>query len=144
MSKLKYRRQVAALLVRRVKGQLQVLMITSRRSGHWLIPKGWPMQRRTAAEAAAQEAFEEAGVVGEVTSRPRGRYHYTKVFDDRTTAPCMVDVFVLKAAKQRDKWREKNMRKRRWMNLSRAAKSAHERGLADLLRQFAKRPETDA
>ncbi|MDB5542188.1 MAG: hydrolase [Devosia sp.] len=144
MTKSKYRRQVAALPVRRIKGELQVLMITSRRSGRWLIPKGWPMQRRTAAEAAAQEALEEAGVVGKVTSRPRGRYHYIKVFDDQTAAPCMVDVFVMKAVKQRDKWREKNVRKRRWMNLSRAARSAHEHGLADLLRQFARKPYSDA
>jgi 8-oxo-dGTP pyrophosphatase MutT (NUDIX family) len=138
VSKSKHRKQVAALPVRKVRGELQVLMITSRRSGHWLIPKGWPMERRTAAEAAAQEALEEAGVVGKITSRPRDRYRYLKVFDDQTAAPCMVDVFVLKAAKQREDWREKSVRKRRWMNLSRAAKSAHERGLANLLRRLAK------
>ena len=135
-SKPKFRKQVAALAVRRAAGELQVLMITSRRSGHWLIPKGWPVQQLSRAEAAAQEASEEAGVEGVMSTRPTGRYEYVKLFPDDSSVPCRVDVFLLRTKKQRAKWREKKVRKRRWMNFEEAAKAAHERGLSKLLRRF--------
>jgi 8-oxo-dGTP pyrophosphatase MutT (NUDIX family) len=139
-SKLKFRKQVAALPVRRADGELQVLMITSRRSGHWLIPKGWPIAKHSRAEAAAQEASEEAGVEGVVSTRPTGRYEYIKVFPDESSVPCRVEVFLLRTKKQRTRWREKKVRRRQWMNFAEAAQLAHERGLKRLLRQFANDP----
>jgi 8-oxo-dGTP pyrophosphatase MutT (NUDIX family) len=135
-SKTKHRKQVAALPVRRAGGELQVLLITSRRSGHWLIPKGWPMRRLSSAEAAAIEASQEAGVEGVVSSRPLGRYEYLKVFPDETSVPCRVDVFMLRTKKQHSKWREKKSRVRRWMSFEEAAEVAHERGLKKLLRDL--------
>ncbi len=54
---LDQRLQVAALPWRENGGELELMLITSRLSRHWLIPKGWPMKRKTPAAAAAQEAF---------------------------------------------------------------------------------------
>src|SRR3954453_14878196 len=61
--------------------RIEVLLVTSRRSGRWTIPKGWPMPGKTLAEAAAQEAFEEAGVSGTVGPRPLGTFRHVKQQD---------------------------------------------------------------
>ena len=59
--------QTGALPWRRAKGdQLEILLVTGRLSGRWIVPKGWPMRGKTMAKAAAQEAYEEAGVRGKV------------------------------------------------------------------------------
>ena len=50
----------------------EVLLVTGRRSGRWMIPKGWPMSGKSLAAAAEREAFEEAGISGSVDSRPLG------------------------------------------------------------------------
>ena len=54
------------------------MLVTSRGTGRWIIPKGWPMKRKAPHAAAAREALEEAGVVGEVQSSPLGSYSYEK------------------------------------------------------------------
>ena len=56
----------------------EVLLITSRKQGHWLLPKGWPKGKTSFAENAAREAHEEAGVTGQVQSDPIGDYTYMK------------------------------------------------------------------
>ena len=72
------RLQVAALCWRRSGKGLRILLITSRDTGRWVIPKGWPMRNRTDAEAAAREAYEEAGLRGIVAERSIGLYTYRK------------------------------------------------------------------
>src|SRR3546814_3720198 len=65
--------QVGALPFRRsADGVLEVMLITSRDTGRWIIPKGWPMEGRSGPSAAQQEAFEEAGVLGIITGMPNG------------------------------------------------------------------------
>jgi hypothetical protein len=64
--------QVAALVYRYEAHELQILVITSRGTGRWIIPKGWPQVGRTLADTAAREAYEEAGVRGEISSQPIG------------------------------------------------------------------------
>src|SRR3974390_952808 len=67
------RRQVAALPLRRTKsGALEVLLVTSRGTGRWIIPKGWPSKRLRDRKAAAREAREEAGVKGKILPKARG------------------------------------------------------------------------
>ena len=67
--------QVAALPVRRKgDGDIEVLLITSRKTNRWIIPKGWPMKGKKRHEAAAQEALEEAGISGHVHKKPLGSY----------------------------------------------------------------------
>jgi 8-oxo-dGTP pyrophosphatase MutT (NUDIX family) len=77
-------RQIAALPFRyAAAGSLEVLIITSRETGRFLIPKGWPMKGRTDHEAAAVEAREEAGVVGKVHCKSVGKYIYWKRLADQ-------------------------------------------------------------
>jgi len=131
-------RQVAALPWRRDKhGGLEVLLITSRTNSKWMLPKGWPMDGLSDADAAAQEAFEEAGVTGEVAHSPVGSYHFIKLFDDATTKPAQAIVFPLRVLANHTSWREKGQRRRKWFKPSKAAKIVFERELSRFLRQVA-------
>jgi ADP-ribose pyrophosphatase YjhB (NUDIX family) len=100
-------RQVAALCWR--PGP-QILLITSLTTKRWIIPKGWLAEGLTAAEAAAREALEEAGVTGKITSQPIGSFHYLKERKDGGGVPCSVDVFALEVTGQLDEWPEKGAR----------------------------------
>ena len=73
--------------------KIQVLLVTSRGSGRWILPKGWPMDGKTPAASAAQEAWEEAGVDGTPDSRPLGLFSYNKSLDDADEGfPCVAMV----------------------------------------------------
>ena len=127
------RLQVAALPWRPSGSDVEVLLVTSRLSRHWLIPKGWPMKGRTDCDAAAREALEEAGVLGTVSPTPIGRYGYDKVSLGNGSIPCLVDVYALRVETESAKWREATTRTRTWMPLETAAMLAYEQGLSDLL-----------
>ena len=91
--------QVAALPFRIKDGKIEVLLVTSRETKRWLIPKGWPMKGKKPHKAAAQEAEEEAGVKGEIKNKPLGSYDYWK----RRAAHfdlCRVNVYPLEVSKQ--------------------------------------------
>jgi 8-oxo-dGTP pyrophosphatase MutT (NUDIX family) len=101
---------------------LQVLLITSRETGRWIIPKGWPIKGFKPAQTAALEAYEEAGVRGRVSSRPLGHYVYEKRMADRVTSfPCDVQVFPLLVKTQLKKWPESRQRKVQWFPILEAA-----------------------
>ena len=70
--------QYAALPWRMTDGTLEVLLLTSRGTGRWVIPKGWPHDSFSSAHSAAQEAYEEAGIRGAITREPIGSYRYDK------------------------------------------------------------------
>ena len=70
--------QVAALCWRRRKGTVEVLLVTSRETRRWVIPKGWPMDGLADYNAARREAFEEAGVEGHMRREPLGTFFYEK------------------------------------------------------------------
>ena len=126
--------QVAALPIRFAEGELQVLLITSRGTRRWVIPKGWPMKGKKNWAAAAQEAKEEAGLLGKTYKRPVGEFLYFKAraahFD-----LCRVEVYVLGYEKRLDVYREKGQREARWFTLEEAAQAVEEPGLAALLSQ---------
>ena len=90
------RTQFAALCYRVVKKKVKVLVISSRGTGRWIVPKGWPMDGKTPADAALQEAWEEAGVIGKVVSAPLGLYSYQKVQEDAPDFPCVAVVYAVK------------------------------------------------
>jgi 8-oxo-dGTP pyrophosphatase MutT (NUDIX family) len=90
--------QVAALCWRKHRSQIEVLLITSRDTGRWVLPKGWTMKGLTGPEAAAIEAWEEAGVEGKVSAEALGFFGYDKVISPDLTHPCMVSVFPLRVA----------------------------------------------
>jgi len=55
------------------------MLLTSRETGRWVIPKGWPIKGRKPAEVARQEAYEEAGLIDRITGKSAiGSYHYEK------------------------------------------------------------------
>lgn len=128
--------QFGALPWRRNKhGDIRVLLVTSRERGRWLFPKGWLADGRTAPESAATEAFEEAGVVGDVDERVLGSYSYEKILRDQSTVDCIVTMFALRVRGTLLQWRERSERKRRWCNLAEAIELVSDEGLSRLLRE---------
>jgi 8-oxo-dGTP pyrophosphatase MutT (NUDIX family) len=128
--------QVAALCWRTVGERVEVLLITSRDTGRWIIPKGWPMKGRSDAAAALREAYEEAGVQGEVAPEPLGHFHYVKVTDPGHGLPCGVAVYAVRVTQLRDRFPENDQRRRKWFAPERAALKVDEPELRALLRRF--------
>ena len=128
---------MAALPVRvDVNGSAQVLLLTSRETKRWIIPKGWTMKGRKPWEAAAQEALEEAGVVGRPRKKAIGSYVYFKRREAHFDL-CRVDVYVLAFARQLKTWREIGQREAKWFELDEAADLVEEPGLVALLKKLA-------
>lgn len=133
-AKIEYAKQLAALPWRvSDDGQLEIMMVTSRISRHWLIPKGWPMAGKSDSVAALQEAFEEAGIKGKAASKPIGRYTYVKLMKDGTSVPCIVKVYGMKVIEELAAWPEMAQRERRWFTPEQAAAAVTETGLAQFL-----------
>ncbi|WP_110749354.1 NUDIX hydrolase [Phyllobacterium leguminum] len=130
--------QVAALVWRDNHGKLEVLLITSRGTGRWIIPKGWPQVGKTLPQAALREAYEEAGVRGAVAVRPVGSYCYEKT-DLPPEADCAftVDVFPVHFSHQEKHYPERGERQGEWMSPKEAAKRVDEPELKAILRRFA-------
>ena len=133
-------RQIAALPYRNVGGGLrapvQVLLVTSRESGRWVIPKGNFANTVSPHSAAAQEAEEEAGVRGAVCPTPLGTYRYRKRKGSGAALMADVEVFPLAVSEELADWKEMKQRERRWFNLSEAANAVEEPDLRDLIRSF--------
>jgi 8-oxo-dGTP pyrophosphatase MutT (NUDIX family) len=128
--------QYAALPYRVVGRQVWILLISSRETGRWVIPKGWPMRGRKPPDAAAVEASEEAGLVGEVEDRPIGAYHYLKQFSDRPPLDVQVTVFPFHVTYQADDWKERGQRFLDWVPYQHAARLVAEPALKDLIMGF--------
>ena len=136
-----FRLQLAALCFRRNAGNggIEILLITSRDTGRWVIPKGWPMEGKKPHRAAAIEAMQEAGVSGEVGKKPVGNYIYLKTLADGDVAPCMVDVYQIEVREQRNDFKEKGQRKLVWFTQDEAARRVREVQLKALIAEFVPR-----
>ena len=130
------RTQFGALCWRIKVDRVQVLLVTSRRSRRWIVPKGWPVDGATPVEAAGKEAREEAGVTGKAKSVCLGVFSYTKDLGEDERLPCVVAVFPVKVTKQHGKWPEQDQRRRKWMSLKEASKAVDEKELASILEHF--------
>jgi 8-oxo-dGTP pyrophosphatase MutT (NUDIX family) len=128
--------QYAALPWRRAPA-LEVMLITSRESRRWVIPKGWPMPGLTPSEAAAQEAYEEAGLSGRVDPEPLGVYRYEKGLKERGLRT-RVEVHAMEVYAQAPTWPEYKQRETRWFPAAVAAARVDEPELQELIRQFAR------
>jgi 8-oxo-dGTP pyrophosphatase MutT (NUDIX family) len=118
-------------------GNRQIMLLTSRETHRWVIPKGWPMKGRKPAEVASQEAYEEAGLIGKVVGkRPLGNFHYEKRLAKKAVI-CEVLVFLFRVERQLDDWPEKGERKRQWVDVKQAAALVEEGGLAEIIDLFA-------
>lgn len=133
------RAQCAALPWRRsTDGGAEVLLITSRETRRWVIPKGWPMKKLRSAEAAAQEAFEEAGVTGEIERAPVGVFHYDKRLKSGRLQHVRVTVFALNVTAEADAYPEAGQRERSWLSPVDAAALVDEPELRALLLAFSR------
>lgn len=129
--------QVAALVYRFEKQELQILLITSRGTGRWVIPKGWPQVGRTLAETAACEAYEEAGIHGELFPNPIGQFDYYKNdLPPERLNKFTVSVFLVRFLEQAESWPERDQRSCVWISPVEAAERVDEEGLKEILRQF--------
>ncbi|PRY94440.1 8-oxo-dGTP pyrophosphatase MutT (NUDIX family) [Hasllibacter halocynthiae] len=130
------RTQFAALPWRVRDGKVQVLLVTSRGTGRWIVPKGWPMDGRTPAEAAAAEAWEEAGVEGRADDFCLGLYTYIKDMPSTPDLPVAVALFPLEVRRTRRDFPEAGERKPRWFSRKKAAGKVAEPELAAIIRGF--------
>ena len=129
-------RQIAAVPVRqRDDGLLLVLLVTSRETGRWVIPKGWPWPDREEWMSAAEEAREEAGVIGRTHPTSIGTFTYDK---HRPTGAVRVQVTVyrLEVTEELVAWPECNERQRCWFTLSEAAAAVAEPELQVLMTEL--------
>ncbi|MEP9388210.1 NUDIX hydrolase [Mesorhizobium sp. KR9-304] len=134
------RLQVAALPWRKTADGVEIMLITSRDTGRWVLPKGWPEGTEQLCDAAAREAAEEAGLSGAVSRRAAGRYLYAKILSSGEEVQCEVLVFPLEVDKVADKWKEKRQRKRKWVAAADAARMLNETDLCKLISAFSADP----
>jgi 8-oxo-dGTP pyrophosphatase MutT (NUDIX family) len=128
--------QYAALPWRQAGRRLEILLITSRETRRWVIPKGWPMKGRAPQEAAAAEAAEEAGVEGEIEAGAIGSYRYLKRIKGDHTIPIQVIVFPLHVTGHAPDWKEKDQRQLRWFPYRKAAALVAEPALKRVIGDF--------
>ncbi len=135
------RQQYAALCyrVKKKTNELEVLLMTSRDTGRWVIPKGWPMSGKCSYEVAAREAFEEAGVRGTAEMEAIGSYSYPKMMKDGLKVTCQVQVYVLEVYELAKNFKEKGERTIEWVSCDEAVKRVQEPELRNLFLLFKRR-----
>jgi 8-oxo-dGTP pyrophosphatase MutT (NUDIX family) len=132
--------QYGALPYRRSKGHpAEFMLVTSRETRRWIIPKGWPKKGKSPHRSAAREAFEEAGVVGAVGSRPVGSFSYEKRLNNGGSVECEVHVFPLEVKRQSKEWPEKQERRVKWLSASKAAAKVKDPVLSKIIRRVARK-----
>ena len=130
------RSQFAALPWRLGPDGVEVLLITSRETRRWVIPKGWPIKGKKSAQSAAQEAFEEAGVRGKIGKRPMGAYAYDKRLKNGRLQHVRVAVFALQVDAEHQVYLEAGQREKVWLPPAEAARQVDEPELMVLLATF--------
>ena len=131
--------QVAALPYRVTEAGVEILLITSRRTHRWIVPKGWAEKGSTPSADAAREAKEEAGVSGEIAQEALGAFHYVKEMKHGLGVPCRVSLYPLKVTRQHRSWSEKAARETKWHSIGEAAALVSEPELKRLILKFGAR-----
>lgn len=114
----------------------KVLLLTSRGTGRWIIPKGWLEKHLLEYMVAEHEAYEEAGLRGRIAQEPIGQYHYVKRMGDSSDISCVVNVYPLEVQFQYLDWPERAQRQLSWFSPADAARRVDEDELSTLLRHF--------
>ncbi|MFC3073104.1 NUDIX hydrolase [Shinella pollutisoli] len=122
--------------LRKKRSAVEILLITSRDTGRWVIPKGWPMAGRAAHDAAAREAWEEAGVKGRTDPEAIGHYMYKKGIAQGMKIDCKVQVYALEVETLCKNFPEKSERQLEWVSCEEAARRVQEPGLKELILAF--------
>lgn len=134
-------RQIAALPYSTdADGAMQILLITSRDTGRWVIPKGNPIKGLAGHRAAELEAYEEAGIHGIACPAPLGRYRYDKRRRKGGAREATVEVFPLAVTGQMTHWPEKGQRELRWFSVPEASRAVDEPDLQSLIATFREPP----
>jgi 8-oxo-dGTP pyrophosphatase MutT (NUDIX family) len=120
------------------EGEAEILLITSRETRRWVVPRGNPIAGLRNHEAAAQEAYEEAGIRGAVEDEAIGTYRYDKRRRDGSAVPAEVALFRMIVGEEADEWPERHERERRWFSVEDAASAVDEAELAALIRSVGK------
>ena len=128
--------QCGALCWRMRGAGAEILLITSRDTGRWIIPKGWPIDGLSLAEAAAIEAWEEAGVEGGKELPALGAFSYRKGLEGDHAVSCVVEVFSFRVDRLAERFPEKGQRRRKWFSPKKAAKKVAEPELRRLILDF--------
>ncbi len=129
-------RQAGAIPFRHDPSGFRVLLITSRDTGRWIIPKGGIERGLTAAQSAEREAYEEAGVEGTLDHIPLGFFTYNKRLRSGASKPAIVEVYAMRVEKQLKKWPERSQRRLEWMPVLKAMALVQEPGMVQLLRRL--------
>lgn len=132
------RLQYGALPYRK-SNRAEFMLVTSRETRRWIIPKGWPKKGKSPHRSAAREAFEEAGVLGAVGRQPVGSFSYEKRLKNGGSVECEVHVFPLEVKRQRKEWPEKLERRVKWLSASKAAEKVKNPVLSKIIRRVARR-----
>jgi 8-oxo-dGTP pyrophosphatase MutT (NUDIX family) len=134
------RLQYGALPYRVSNGsRAEFMLVTSRETRRWVIPKGWPKKGKSPHRLAAREAFEEAGVTGAIGRRSVGSFSYEKRLKNGGLIECEVRVFPLEVKRQSKQWPEMQERKIKWLSASKAAEKVKEPMLGKIIRRLARR-----
>ena len=123
---------------------LEVLVVTTRQSRRWIVPKGWPIKRLTPSKSAAREAFEEAGVRGKIGARAIGNFRYKKTGQNGADPDCEVKIFPLLVRRQSATWPEHGQRVVQWVDPEKAISLIREPELKAIVAKFAKRASVAA
>jgi 8-oxo-dGTP pyrophosphatase MutT (NUDIX family) len=126
-------RQFAALPLMVCDGETLVMLVTTRESRRWVLPKGWAEVGVAPHDLAAREAFEEAGIVGQVVRESVGEFTYSKRLDTGETVLCKVVVYPLWVTRQLENWPEQHQRDTQWFTLAEAPMVVDEGDLVALL-----------
>ena len=121
-------------------GEPRFLLITSRNTKRWIIPRGNPIPGLSPAQSAAQEAYEEAGLTGLVSPNEIGAYRYTKRRGNGSSTLANVHVFALRTTVQSGRWPERHQRDWKWFTRDEAAAAVEEPGLKELITAFVPPP----
>lgn len=122
------------------KGDLRILLVSARARQGWGVPKGWPVEGRAPFMSAALDAFEEAGIVGDIDPRPLTDYRYPRSGEDEAARICRVTLFAMRVRGTLSHWKERGERQRRWFAAAEAADRIEDVELARFVRVLASRP----
>ncbi|WP_050525377.1 NUDIX hydrolase [Pseudorhodobacter aquimaris] len=133
--------QMAALCLRGTGEGAEVLLIRSLDSKRWILPKGWPMRGKTLAEAAEIEAWEEAGVTGEIEPDSIGNFASFKRRANGLRQRSTIEVFALHVADVAKDFPEADMRESRWFPVREAMEKLKEPELSELIADYLSLPQ---
>ena len=123
-------KQSAVIPFRKTDGKMEVLIITTRKKKKWIFPKGIIEENLTARESATKEAFEEAGITGELLAHNLGKYTYKKWGGN-----CKVKVYGLRVNTILNNW-EEDFRERKWIDILDVEKFIDNPKLLEIIRSF--------